>query len=256
MKQTVGGANHFKLVSFSRLSRTPYFTLNRPATIRDRKDQTPKKLKWHGKLAAFSISVVGRALAFSMPVRLENEQEIFGPLKGSPVIFALWHNRLAAVPAIARHIPPNRGVAGMSALISASSDGALLARTLLYFKIQAVRGSSSRRGAQALLELTTWIKKGYDAAITPDGPRGPKYQVREGAIALSQLTGAPIVPLGITISPKHELKSWDAFQVPFPFSRCKVQVGRIIRPPANLSEQEREEWRQMLEAELRALNSH
>src|SRR5213075_2734928 len=85
--------------------------------------------------------------------------------------------------------------AGMAALVSASKDGALLSGILEAFGVQPVRGSSSRRGAQALVELTSWAERGYDLAITPDGPRGPRYQVQPGAIALAQLTGRPLVPV-------------------------------------------------------------
>ena len=82
----------------------------------------------------------------------------------------------------------------MAAMVSASKDGGFLASILECFGVQPVRGSSSRRGPQALLELTGWAERGYDLAITPDGPRGPRYVVQEGIIALAQVTGLPIVP--------------------------------------------------------------
>jgi len=141
----------------------------------------------------------------------------------------------------------------MAALVSASKDGALLARILLWFRILAVRGSSSRRGAQALLELTTWAKRGYDMTITPDGPRGPRYQVQEGITSLAQMTGLPIVPVSLNLNWKIHIKSWDKFQIPLPFARCEVCVGRTIRVPQNASDGQREEMRQQVEAELRAL---
>jgi len=73
-------------------------------------------------------------------------------------------------------------------MVSASRDGGLLAAVLERFKVQPVRGSSSRRGRQALLELTTWAERRYDLAITPDGPRGPRYVVQDGIISLARLT--------------------------------------------------------------------
>src|SRR6201988_4276641 len=87
---------------------------------------------------------------------------------------------------------PNKGLA---ALISASKDGALLACALERFGVQPVGGASRRRGPQALLELTSWLERGYHLAITPDGPRGPRYIVQSGAAALGQFTGAPVVPV-------------------------------------------------------------
>ena len=141
----------------------------------------------------------------------------------------------------------------MEALVSASKDGAFLARILEWFRIQPVRGSSSRRGAQALLELTTWAERGYDLTITPDGPRGPCYQVQEGIASLAQLTGLPIVPVSLNLNWKIRIKSWDKFQIPLPFARCEICVGNAIHVPPDVSDEERKQYRQQLEAELRAI---
>ena len=113
--------------------------------------------------------------------------------------------------------------------MSASRDGAFLAAILERFGVQPVRGSSSRRGAQALLELTTWAERGYDLAITPDGPRGPRYVVQDGAMSLAQITGLPIVPVSYFLKWKIQLKSWDGFQIPLPFSICEVTAGKFQR---------------------------
>ena len=115
---------------------------------------------------------------------------------------------------------------GLAALVSASKDGAFLAGILECFGVQPVRGSSSRRGPQALLELTTWAERGYDLAITPDGPRGPCYVVQDGVMSLAQLTGLPIVPVSYHVNWKIQLKSWDRFQIPLPFSRCEMYFGK------------------------------
>ncbi len=136
-------------------------------------------------------------------------------------------------------------------MVSASKDGAFLAAILERFGVLPVRGSSSRRGPQALLELTTWAERGYDLAITPDGPRGPRYVVQDGAMSLAQITGLPVVPVSYYLSWKIQLKSWDRFQIPLPFSRCEIIVGRILRVPREATDAEREELRQQLEAELR-----
>ena len=93
-------------------------------------------------------------------------------------------------------------------MVSASRDGGILAGILEQFGVKPVRGSSSRRGPQALLEMTTWAERGYDLAITPDGPRGPRYKVQEGVISAAQLTGLPIVPVGVSSqleNPREEL---------------------------------------------------
>jgi hypothetical protein len=120
--------------------------------------------------------------------------------------------------------------------------------------VQPVRGSSSRRGPQALLELTTWSERGYDLAITPDGPRGPCYVVQEGIMSLAQLTGLPIMPVSYHLNWKIRVKSWDRFQVPLPFSRCDVFFEKPIRVPRGASDAEREGLRQQLERTLRAIS--
>jgi hypothetical protein len=138
-------------------------------------------------------------------------------------------------------------------MVSASRDGGLLARILELFRVHPVRGSSSRRGPQALRELTTLAESGSDLAITPDGPRGPCYVVQDGVIALAQLTGLPIVPISFHLAWKHQARSWDRFQIPFPFSRCDVRAGAPLRIPRQTSDTEREALRQQLETALRQL---
>lgn len=135
----------------------------------------------------------------------------------------------------------------LAAMVSASKDGAFLAAILEAFGVQPVRGSSSRRGPQALLELQTWAERGCNLALTPDGPRGPRYIAQDGAVLLAQITGLPIVPIGVSIGWKWTLKSWDAFQVPLPFSKCEVVFGEPIRVARELSDEAREAARVRLE---------
>jgi len=167
-----------------------------------------------------------------------------------PVIFCLWHNRLAISMMVHRRYPRK-----LAALVSASKDGALLVAVLSRFGVEQVRGSSSRRGPQALLELTSRAEMGYDLAVTPDGPKGPRYVVQEGVIALAQVTELPIIPVTCNTRWKLCLKSWDRFQIPLPFSKCDLILNRPIRVSRNADEAEREERRRELEEILR-LNSH
>jgi lysophospholipid acyltransferase (LPLAT)-like uncharacterized protein len=208
----------------------------------------PRPLKWHGRLSAFLIACFIRLLSATVRFRPADSFEIHGGVLENPAIFCLWHNRLALCLMLYRRyvarLHPGRQLAAM---VSASRDGGMLARILDHFGVQAVRGSSSRRGAQALLELTSWAVRGYDLAITPDGPRGPRYIVQDGVIALAQLTGLPIVPVAYHLSWKYCLRSWDRFQVPLPFSRCEWQLGNAIRVPREITDAEREWLRQELE---------
>ena len=214
----------------------------------------PHAPKWHQRLGAFAIFISLRALLATVHCRMRNPSEFLAPNAPTPVIFCIWHNRLAScIKVLDVHRRPHNAGAGMAALVSASKDGAFLSRILEWFRVQPVRGSSSRRGAQAMLEMTTWSERGYDLTITPDGPRGPCYEIQDGITSLAQLTGLPIVPVSFNLNWKISVKSWDKFQIPLPFARCEVCVGKAIRVPPNASNAEREELRRQLEAELRAI---
>ena len=119
------------------------------------------------------------------------------------------------------------------------------------FGVEQVRGSTSRRGPQALLEMSSRAKLGYDLAVTPDGPRGPRYVVQKGVIALAQVTGLAIVPVTCNTRRKICLKSWDGFQIPLPFSRCELLLNEPIFVPREACEVKREELRLELEGSLR-----
>jgi lysophospholipid acyltransferase (LPLAT)-like uncharacterized protein len=171
-------------------------------------------------------------------------------------IFCIWHNRLSvAMLAYSIYVRKTGIEHRMAAMVSASKDGALLTAILRCFGVQPVRGSTSRRGPQALLELKTWGEKGYDLAITPDGPRGPCYTVHEGVVALGQLTGLDILPASFAFGRKFRLKSWDRFQIPWPFTTCEMRVGVPIKVPREANELEREACRLAIQDTLRSLTS-
>jgi len=190
---------------------------------------------------AFERSVTG-----SLRCRWHDRSGLAGAQHGQPVIFCLWHNRLAISMLVRRRHPRK-----LAALVSASKDGALLAAVMGRFGVEQVRGSTSRRGPQALLEMSSRAKLGYDLAVTPDGPRGPRYVVQKGVIALAQVTGLAIVPVTCNTRRKICLKSWDGFQIPLPFSRCELILNQPILVPREACEIKREELRLELEGSLR-----
>ncbi len=214
----------------------------------------PHQPQWHARLAARLIQLIASAIALTLRSRFEDRSGCTtGRLQG-PVIFAIWHNRLALSLIInRRYVMPTQPEHRLAALVSASKDGALLARVLELFGAQPVRGSSSRRGAQALIELNSCARKGLNIAITPDGPRGPKYKVQPGVISLAQTTGLPIVPVGYRLGWKLKLKSWDQFQIPLPFSTWDVTFGEPIRVPSDAADGEKERLRVELENRLNSL---
>jgi len=215
----------------------------------------PYAATWWQRFAAWILVSALRLIAATLRYRIHDPHGFMARKDFSNVIFCIWHNRLALCMKLyfAFGIKRHR-TAGLAGLVSTSRDGAFLAAILERFGVQPVRGSSSRRGAQALLELTTWAERGYDLAITPDGPRGPRYVVQEGAMSLAQITGLPIVPVSYHLQWKIQLKSWDGFQIPLPFSRCEIFGGRVFHAAREATDAEREELRQQLEAELLAIS--
>ena len=214
----------------------------------------PHRLPWAKRLLAWLVYALIRVVSASLRYQFQDSSGVFEKNPPEPVIYCIWHNRLALSLMVflkhPRKLQPSRR---MAAVVSASRDGALLARVLELFGVQPVRGSTSRRGPQALLELTTWAEQGYDLAITPDGPRGPCYVVQDGVIALAQLTGQPIVPVCYHLNWKIRPGSWDRFQIPLPFARVTATLSGPIRVPREASKEEREQWRKRVEDHMRSV---
>jgi lysophospholipid acyltransferase (LPLAT)-like uncharacterized protein len=165
-------------------------------------------------------------------------------------IGCLWHNRLLILPFILNRFTPGRHGA---ALISASRDGDLLTDAIRRFGFDVIRGSSSRMGATALLQLTEVLASGGDVVITPDGPRGPVYELGPGLVFLAQKTGAPVLPINLEYSSCWRFKSWDRFILPRPFSQVRVTFDRPHQVRATSTDSEFELERQRLQDRMMAL---
>jgi lysophospholipid acyltransferase (LPLAT)-like uncharacterized protein len=210
----------------------------------------PHTLNWWRRALVWIIAAVIRIIASTLRWRWEFHPALTAN-RNRPVIFCTWHNRVVLSPMIYRgYIRHIQQTPRLAAVVSASRDGAIIAGVLQSFDIQCVRGSSSRRGSQALLELITAIGAGHDLAVTPDGPRGPRYTAQAGAIALAQLTGKPLIPAACNVRWKICLKSWDRFQIPLPFSSVTMRFGQ---PMTVAPESEREELRAELQRRMDAL---
>ena len=143
-----------------------------------------------------------------------------------PLLWAFWHNRLFIMGYLFRRFFPGRRGA---ALASPSKDGEIISALLERFGIESVRGSSSRRGAAALIEMKRVLQRGSVMAITPDGPRGPVYHVNPGVVKLAQISGGGILPVQVEFSRYWQLKSWDGFRLPKPFSTVHVTFHPVHR---------------------------
>ncbi len=150
-----------------------------------------------------------------------------------PYVLLLWHDKLLVSSWVANRYFRRP----VSALISTSKDGAWLVAFFKLMGITAVRGSSNRRGAAALIALTRAMRDGLHAGITPDGPKGPALVFKPGAVSLSRLSRRPFLLLGIRYDSCHRLGSWDRFALPMPFSRVELTLVREPMPAEGESDE-------------------
>jgi lysophospholipid acyltransferase (LPLAT)-like uncharacterized protein len=145
-------------------------------------------------------------------------------------IYTFWHNRVF----LATYFWRRRRIVVMT---SQSFDGEYIARFIQRFGYGAARGSSTRGGVGAIVEMARLMRAGCPTAFTIDGPKGPRYQAKMGAVLLAKKTGQPILPFSITAHRFWEArKSWDQFQVPKPLTRAKVEISAPIHVPAEADE--------------------
>ena len=166
-------------------------------------------------------------LVKSLRIRVEDPYGLLTGPGNTPHIYAFWHNRLLLVPVIWQRVL-RRGRPHGVALTSRSRDGELIARFLERFGITPVRGSAARGGSGALRELARWLRQGHDVGITPDGSRGPRYEMKPGLVLLAQLSGRAVLPMSFEFSSAWRTRSWDRFFIPKPFSRVTFLIGEPV----------------------------
>jgi len=181
----------------------------------------------------WSITLVGQ----------ENVDQIKGHER--KVCYASWHGRLLALAHTYRH-------QGIRILISLHRDGEFIARIVQKLGFVPIRGSSTRGGAKAILEMVKASQK-HDIALTPDGPKGPRHRVQPGAAYLSSRAVVPLVPVTNSASSFWRLNTWDQFLIPKPFSKVVVCIGEAIWVRQGSSSTELENVSQKLEDRLLAL---
>ena len=179
-------------------------------------------------------------------VQRQLEQQAQG--RRRPILFAFWHGRMLYFLKLYEYLG-----ARVTILVSHSRDGELVTQLLSCFGFQTTRGSTSQGGARGLLAVVNKVRTGMHACFTPDGPRGPRFQVQPGLVMVAKRTGAPILPMTYGAQWKRVLASWDAFVLPLPFSRVVVVYGEPIYVPADASAADLEAKRREVEASLRRI---
>jgi hypothetical protein len=140
-------------------------------------------------------------------------------------------------------------------MISQSNDGEMQSRIFRAFGFKIIRGSTGRGGARAAVEAIRALRNGEAIAMTPDGPRGPTQIVQPGIMTLAQKSGAPIVPAGLSATPRKIIRSWDRYLLPAPFCRCICIAGDPIYVPADASEEAVEAIRLRVQHEINRLTA-
>jgi lysophospholipid acyltransferase (LPLAT)-like uncharacterized protein len=163
-------------------------------------------------------------------------------------IFVFWHERILAFAGFFRDCR-------CRVLISQHGDGEMIARIIERLGMVPIRGSSTRGGARAILELIREAREPVNIAITPDGPKGPRHRFQEGAVYLASRTGLPIYPVTVAFARSASLPTWDGFIVPAPFTKALIRVADPIRVPADIAREDVEPVRAKLEDALRILTA-
>ncbi len=151
-----------------------------------------------------------------------------------PLIYCFWHNRIPVATWFWRH----RGIVVMSSL---SFDSEYIARFIQRFGYGAAKGSSTRGARGGLIQMIRAVRRGQSAAFTVDGPRGPIYAAKPGALLVAEKSGAAILPFSISLDRCWRLPSWDRIEIPKPFARAFVVIGErfYVKDADDEAEQQR-----------------
>ncbi len=200
------------------------------------------------ELLLFLASWIGPILIYILGMTLkiewvgEENLDILRKEKKS-VIYAFWHGRMLIFTYSHRR-------QRIHVLISQHQDGEFIARIIHHLGFVSVRGSTTRGGSKALFEMCKKTASGFDVGITPDGPKGPGFQVQPGTIYIAQRSGMPVIPITNSAKNRFNLSSWDRFLIPKPFSKAVILLGKPIYVPAECTPQQLEEKRIELEKQL------
>jgi lysophospholipid acyltransferase (LPLAT)-like uncharacterized protein len=219
---------------------------NEPVT--DARDNAPRyslaqRIKF--ALVATAVSSVLRFIGVTLRSTMSFDANTIDPglTQYHARIFPFWHRCVLPATFLFR----DRNLAVMT---SRSTDGEYIARVIQKFGFFAIRGSSSRGGSQALLEMRTLIHNNGTAVFTIDGPRGPRYVAKRGPVLLASMTGVPIIPFYVAVKHAWVLNSWDRFVIPKPFTRIHTHFSEMIFVPSNLDDAGIEEHRLRMQAGL------
>jgi len=188
-----------------------------------------------------AISLIGPTLRYS--ISWEEAPSDLSATHERPVIYSFWHRAVFAGAWLWRNV-------GAAVMVSRSFDGEFIARTIEKLGFVAVRGSSSRGGAAALLGLKSQLEQGTPVVFTIDGPRGPKYVAKPGPVLLASATAVPMAAFYVAVQDPWVLNTWDALIIPKPFSKALVRFSKKIQVPAHADESQIADYQRQLQSAL------
>ena len=193
-----------------------------------------------------------RALRLSWNVRLEFAEGTAKEfLEGPAKIYANWHGTQIVLPILyAEYRPYFAETLDLTALISRNKDGRLAAAVVKQFGIHSVAGSSSRGGSEALVQLIRCLRSPSHVCVTPDGPRGPREEVKPGVVLLAQRGGVAIAPIGVAADRAWYFNSWDRMFLPKPFSKVVTYVGKTFTIDPQQAEEDEAKAAQLVKIAL------
>jgi lysophospholipid acyltransferase (LPLAT)-like uncharacterized protein len=189
----------------------------------------------------FAIALIGPTLRYS--ISWEEPPSPPDATYEKPVIYCFWHRAVFAGAWLWRE-------AGAAVMVSRSFDGEFIARTIEKLGFSAVRGSSSRGGANALLGLKSKLEQGIPVVFTIDGPRGPKYLAKQGPVLLSRASSLPTAAFYVALERAWVLNTWDELMIPKPFSKALVRFSAKVQVPGEADEAQMGEYHQRLQSAL------
>ncbi|KAA3619677.1 MAG: DUF374 domain-containing protein [Calditrichaeota bacterium] len=191
-------------------------------------------------LGSFFIRMLGKTARITVQGREHYEWLMH---ENKRFIFCIWHGRIL----IPIYLHQNEQIVAM---VSQHRDGEIIARILTQLGFKTVRGSSTRGGQRAAIDMIRALRSGSPGAIMPDGPTGPRHIFKPGTITIAQKAGAYILPFTFSAQKAITFKSWDRFTIWWPFSRCLALYGEPVPVPAKTSADEFEQYKNKIEKKM------
>jgi lysophospholipid acyltransferase (LPLAT)-like uncharacterized protein len=207
----------------------------------------PRRFSWRQRLVLRIIISLGywfiRLIGPTMRVCVSREEGAQETIEQRPLIGSFWHACIIPATYLCRDL-------GVRVMSSNSYDGEYMGRIIRKFGFVAVKGSSSRNAVRALLGLRRALQEGWSVAFSIDGPRGPRYKVKPGPVALARSSGVSMTMFHVAVEKAWVLKTWDRLIIPKPFSRVLLRFGNLIVVPPEANDEDLRRYEEQLQNSL------